>query len=127
MAARVERFEELVAWRLARELAREIYRACRGPKLSRDSALANQLTRAAGSTMANIAEGFDRHGPREFHRFLSTANGSNAEVRSHLYLAFDAGYMDEAEFQRLKAMAEETSRVIAGLRAAVRRSITKEQ
>ena len=127
MTRRVERFEDLVAWQRARELAREIYSTCRNGPLSKDYALANQLTRAAGSTMANIAEGFDRHGPKEFHRFLSTANGSNAEVRSHLYLALDAGYLTESEFNRLKAMAEETGRIIAGLRAAVKRSITSSE
>lgn len=126
MGTRVERFEDLVAWQRARELAKQIYAACRGPKLSRDFALVSQLTRAAGSTMANIAEGFDRHGSREFHRFLSTANGSNAEVRSHLYLAFDAGYLSESEFQQLKVMAEEASRIIGGLRTAIRRSIKKD-
>lgn len=73
--------------------------------------------------MSNIAEGIDRHGSKEFHRFLSIASGSCAEVRSHLYLALDAGYLDESEFQRLRSVAEESSRVIAGLRAAVERSV----
>ena len=123
MAGRVERFEDLVAWQRARELAREIYKMCRGDKIRRDFALINQLTRSAGSVMANIAEGFDRHGSKEFHRFLTIAGGSCAEVRSLLYVALDAGYLLEQDFDRLRSLAEEASRIIGGLRTAVSRSI----
>lgn len=71
--------------------------------------------------MANIAEGFDRNRDGEFHQFLSIAKGSCAEVRSHLYAAVDVGYIDTAQFERLRANAEEVSRLVAGLRASVER------
>jgi four helix bundle protein len=69
--------------------------------------------------MSNIAEGFERRGRREFHQFLSTAKGSCAEVRSQLYVAFDVGHLDEANFLQLLAQAEEVGRVVGGLRASV--------
>jgi len=40
-------------------------------------------------------------------------------LRSHLYVALDAEYIDEQTFQRLYALAEETKRIIGGLRVAV--------
>ncbi len=117
----VRRFEDLLAWQLARDLARRVYVATRSEEFRRDFGLASQIQRAAVSTMANIAEGFDRNRPGEFHQFLSVAKSSCAEVRSHLYVALDVGYLDDATFSELKSRSEEASRVIQGLRAAVAR------
>ncbi len=71
--------------------------------------------------MSNIAEGFDRAGRAEFHQFLVVAKGSVAEVRSQLYVALDARYIDEDEFVVIKELAEETTRIIGGLRASVQK------
>ena len=64
--------------------------------------------------MANIAEGFERGGDKVFRNFLSIAKGSAAEVRSHLYVALDAGYIDQATFDRLYALAQDASHLIGG-------------
>ena len=53
--------------------------------------LASQLLRAAGSSCANIAEGFSRYHPKEFARFLRMANGSLSEVIEHLTAAVQIG------------------------------------
>lgn len=118
-SAGVARFEDLIAWQKARGLAGEIYAAtARGPFM-RDWGLRDQIRRAAVSVMSNIAEGFERAGRAEFHQFLVIAKGSCAEVRSQLYVARDAGYLDEQEFRRLQAAAEEVTRVVSGLRTSV--------
>jgi four helix bundle protein len=117
--SKVERFEDLIAWQKARDLARAIYQITQEGAFARDFGLARQIQRAAVSIMSNIAEGFERSGRREFHQFLSTAKGSCAEVRSQLYVAFDIGYLMKSEFQRLLAQAEEVGRVVGGLRASV--------
>ena len=119
MLSKVERFEDLIAWQKARDLARAIYQITQEGAFARDFGLARQIQRAAVSIMSNIAEGFERSGRREFHQFLSTAKGSCAEVRSQLYVAFDIGYLMKSEFQRLLAQAEEVGRVVGGLRASV--------
>jgi len=69
--------------------------------------------------MSKIVEGFERGGRGEFHQFLSTAKASCAEVRSQLYVALDVGYLDKQNFDRLLKQAEEISRILDGLRAAV--------
>jgi four helix bundle protein len=119
--ARVERFEDLTAWQKARTFTRVIYQVTRHGGFARDYALTSQIQRAAVSVMSNVAEGFDRGNRAEFHQYLSIAKGSCAETRSLLYVAFDAQYLDEANFQRLLADAEEVIRLVAALRSAVER------
>jgi four helix bundle protein len=119
---RVERFEDLVAWQEARVLARDIYVVTQAREFGRDFALARQMQRAGVSIMANIAEGFDREGPAEFHRFVTIARGSCAELLSHVYLANDVGYISADEFNRLSAEIRHLSKVLRALRASLERA-----
>jgi four helix bundle protein len=113
--ARIERFEELVAWQKARVLTQLIYQATQKERFLRDFGLSGQIQRAAVSMMSNVAEGFERGGRGEFHQFLSTAKASCAELRSQLYVAFDVGYLDQKEFDNLMARAAEVLKSSAGL------------
>ena len=94
-------FEDLRIWQNARELSKEIYRISRFTEFSKDYRFVGQITSAMGSVMDNIAEGFERDGNKEFFQFLSIAKGSCGEVRSQLYRAYDAGYIDEDLFNTL--------------------------
>jgi four helix bundle protein len=127
MLKRAERFEELLAWQRARALAREVYAVCQRGSFARDFVLRRQIWSAAVSIKSNIAEGFDRFGPKEFLHHLSIANGSCAELRSQLYTALDSGHLTQEAFDRLRLAAEEVSRLIAGLRAAWMRKGHKAQ
>jgi four helix bundle protein len=118
----VERFEDLIAWQKARALTAEIYRVTNQKDFGRDFGLRDQIRRAAVSVMSNVAEGFERNRPTEFHQFLSVAKASCGEVRSQLYVALDAGYLDLSSFEILRSQAEEVSRITGGLRASVARS-----
>lgn len=123
MKRKIERFEDLIAWQKARELTKQIYDVTRIDEFSKDFGLKDQIRRAAVSVMSNIAEGFDRGGRAEFHRFLVIAKGSCAEVRSQLYIASDIGYIDQNCFNELYVLISEISRIIGGLRAAVQKQI----
>jgi four helix bundle protein len=94
-------FEDLKIWKEARELSKEIYVISRLPEFSKDYRFVGQITSAAGSIMDNIAEGFERDGNKEFLQFLSIAKGSCGELRSQLYRAYDAGYINEEKFETL--------------------------
>src|SRR5438309_4888769 len=122
MSERISRFEDLIAWQKARVMTASIYKATRQAGFSRDFGLCGQIQRASVSIMSNIAEGFERARPGEFHQFLSTAKSSCAEVRSELYVAWDVAYLTETRFRNLHGNAEEVGRIIGGLRAAVDRS-----
>ena len=67
---KIERFEDIEAWQLARELAKKVYKLTSKPRFARDFGLRAQIQDAAGSSMHNIAEGFDSETNFEFVRFL---------------------------------------------------------
>ena len=50
---KIERFEELESWKLARELTKVIYSVTKKEKFSKDFGLRDQTQRAAVSIMAN--------------------------------------------------------------------------
>lgn len=116
---KIERFEDLIAWQKARELAREKYKVTRERAFAKDYGLSGQIQRAALSIMSNIAEGFERCGRGAFHQFLSTAKASCAEVRSQLYMALDVDYLNQATFERILQQAEEVDHIVGGLRTSV--------
>ncbi|MFN8516172.1 MAG: four helix bundle protein [Thermomicrobiales bacterium] len=115
----IRRFEDLWAWQRARGLTKDIYRVTRIGSFARDFGLAGQIQRASVSIMSNIAEGHERARPTEFYQFLTIAKASCAEVRSQLYVALDAGHIDQATFDRLRNATEEVSRLVGGLRVSV--------
>jgi four helix bundle protein len=113
-AMAIQRFEEIRAWQAARELTKLVYELTKQPRFARDMALSNQLRRAAVSVMANIAEGFDRRSRKEFSNFLNIAYASVTEVKSHLYVALDQGYISSEQFDRTYAQCAETAKMILG-------------
>ena len=119
--ANISRFEDFIAWQKARALTSQIYKLTERARFAKDFGLRDQIQRAAVSTMSNIAEGFERGKPTEFHQFLSIAKGSNGELRSQLYVALDVNYVDSDMFTVVMANAEEVGRLIGGLRISVER------
>jgi four helix bundle protein len=113
--ARIKKFEELEAWKKARDMGKAIYPVTSTGSFSRDFGLRDQIRRAGVSAMSNIAVGFERGGDKEFRQFLAVAKGSVGEVKSQLYVALDAGFLTAKAFDDLYALATETSRLIAGL------------
>ena len=121
MSKTIERFEDFIAWQKARKLTAAIYKVTNEGDFVRDFGLKDQIRRAAVSSMSNIAEGFERGRSAEFHQFLSVAKASCAEVRAHLYVALDAGYLSRSVFDGLMVQATEVGLIIGGLRLSVER------
>jgi len=66
---KIERFEELDCWKKARELANWIYDLTEREKFKKDFRLCGQVRDASGSSMHNIAEGFDAGSDAELFDF----------------------------------------------------------
>lgn len=108
----VIKFEDLIAWQKAQDLAVIVYQSFKELK---DWGFRDQIYRAVVSISNNIAEGFDRQSSKEFARFLYFSLGSSSEVKSMLYLAHKLNYLDENTTKRLVNQTTEISKIITGL------------
>jgi len=112
--AKIERFEDIEAWQLARELTRRVYAVTKVAEFARDFGLKDQIQRASGSIMHNIAEGFDGGSNAEFTKFLRYAQRSCTEVKSQLYMALDQNYITEDSFRDLYDLTTKTHAKVGG-------------
>src|SRR5437764_14200199 len=116
------RFEDIEAWKLARDLTKQIYRITSIGEFARDFGLRDQIRRASVSVLSNIAEGFEREGDKEFLQFLSMAKGSCGEVRAQLYVALDQHYISNDQFDAISVKAINISQMLSGLMKYLRQS-----
>ena len=115
--SKINRFEDLQSWQKARLLANQVYNLTHQKDFSWDYGLRDQIRRAAGSTMHNIAEGFEAGSDAEFSRFLKIARRSASEVQSQLYLALDLKYISQEELETVYEIAAEVKKLINGFLA----------
>jgi four helix bundle protein len=108
---KVEKFEDIIAWKKAKELTLVVYDTL---KMCRDLSFKNQIERASVSIMNNIAEGFERRTNKELKNFLFIAKGSAGEVRSMLYLGVELRYITEKDFKKMYNMSIEISKLLSG-------------
>ena len=111
---KIERFEDVIAWQLARKLVNAIYGVSNEKEFAKDFGLRDQIRRAASSVMHNIAEGFDAGTDPEFIRFLRYSLRSASETQSHLYTAIDQGYINTKQFDELYKKADVTKTKLHG-------------
>ncbi|MCF7784827.1 MAG: four helix bundle protein [Prosthecobacter sp.] len=123
--AKIEKFEDILAWQKARELTQLVYRASRKGEFAKDFALRDQIRRAVISITSNIAEGFERGGTKEFVQFLGHAKGSCGEVRSQLYIALDEAYLSQPDWEELHNRCLEISRLLDGFAKYLRQTEIK--
>jgi len=108
----ISRFEEIEAWKNARELTKQIYQLSAIEAFSRDFGLRDQIRRATVSVMSIIAEGFESQTQAFFIKYLGLAKASAGEVCSQLYIASDLGYLSPEDLENAISLAEKVSRQI---------------
>ncbi|UCG90869.1 MAG: four helix bundle protein [candidate division WOR-3 bacterium] len=112
---KIQRFEDLECWQLAREFVKFIYKLAHKPAFAKDFRLVGQITGAGISIMNNIAEGWASQSTLEFIKFLKYSRRSCAESQNCLYVAVDQNYITEVEFKKGYDMATRVIQVVDGL------------
>ena len=108
----IKRFEDLICWQKAQEMEIVVYQFTLKGSFGKDFGLKDQINRATGSVMDNIAEGFGRSSRKEFINFLVIARGSAHEVLSQLHRAKTREHISKEEFKSLYNLADHSIALI---------------
>jgi len=113
----IQSHRDLIVWQKAMDLSVLIYRlAGKFPK-EESYRLVNQITRAAISVPANIAEGHARSTARDFSNYVAIVKGSLMESETLLMLAVRLQYVTEKEAEPAFQLITEISKMLTSLRS----------
>ena len=121
------RFEKLVAWQMAKEMTKSVYKLVNKFPSHEQHALCNQIRRAAISVPANIAEQTGRSSNREKIHILEIAYGSLMEVYCQLQIASELNYITTNDLEAIKPKIYRAFRLISGLRNNYSRTRVKNE
>lgn len=108
------RFEKLPIFLSAHSLVLLVYKTTKDFPQDEKYGLVSQIRRSSSSIVANIIEGNARGHKKEHLNFLYIANGSLEETKYHLLLSRDLGYLNDKDYKRLQAHAEEVGKQLRG-------------
>jgi four helix bundle protein len=97
-----ERWVKLEVWKLADDLAFEIYKITQQFPKEELYGITSQIRRAALSVPTNIVEGYSRKGDKELARFVNISLGSLGETKYLLYFSNRLGYLEKDIYNELK-------------------------
>ena len=109
-------FKKLKVYKLAYELAMEIFRLSKSFPKEETYSLTDQIRRASRSVCTNIAEGYrKRRYPKHFTSKISDADGEASETTVWIDFARDCGYLSKTTHDSLVTRYEETGRMLGGM------------
>ncbi len=111
----VSNYQNLIVWRKAMDLAKEVYAIVKLLPKEELFALSDQIRRAVVSIPSNIAEGCGRESKSQMKNFLRIAKGSAAELETQLLLCKEIGYVDDVKLKMSLDLLDEISRMIRSL------------
>ena len=117
--SKVKSVEELEVFKKAHKLTLNTYKISEKFPVEERFGLTSQIRRAGASICTNLMEGSHRLGKKEFRQFVGIAKGSAGELKYHLLLAKDLGYLLEDQFSTMRSEAEEISKMLNGLASSL--------
>jgi four helix bundle protein len=109
-------YRDLLVWQKGINLVKSIYQITAAFPDEERFGLTAQMRRAAVSIPSNIAEGQARHTTREFVLGISHAEGSLAELDTHLVIAIELRYCTLADSQTSFDSVTELRKMLNSLR-----------
>ena len=97
----VKSHKDLDVWRLAVDLAEDVYAVSKTFPRDEQFGMSAQMRRASVSIASNIAEGAGRQIQREFTQFLYIALGSASELETQIEISRRVGLANAAHWERL--------------------------
>ena len=107
---------DLKVYQLAYNLAMDIFRLSKSFPREEIYSLTDQIRKSSRSVAANIGEAFrKRRYPNHFVSKLTDCDAESTETQVWIDFAFDCGYLDEANRNRLTSGYEEVGKMLSGM------------
>jgi len=119
----VKSYEELLVFQKADALAHRVYDALIGFPREELYGIVAQMKRAALSVPANIVEGSERRGTREFLQFLEIAKGSLFELEYFIKFSRQRGFLSKEDGEELGQLIIEIGKLLNALINSLRRKL----
>lgn len=111
-------FRDLVAYKKALELAKEIFMISKRFPPEEKYNLTDQIRRSSRSVCANFAEAYRRRKyKKHFESKLTDSDTENTETQVWLDVSQSCEYMTDDEYKRLTAISEEVGRPLSYMMA----------
>lgn len=107
-------FKNLNIWKLALELANEVYNLTDQFPKNEEFGLKSQLRRCSVSVASNIAEGSSRSSNKDFNRFLEISLGSLYELQTQIIISSNRNYFELEKLNKIENKITELQRMISG-------------
>ena len=105
----------LQVWGKAHKLTLAVYQEASTFPREERFGLTSKIRRSCISIPANLAEGCGRRSDGEMARFVQISMGSCSEFSSHLLLASELGFLDQATYKSLGTDWSEVMRMLSAL------------
>lgn len=116
MTQAIRSHKDLEVWQYGMELVERIYAIVRDLPDHERYGLASQMTRAAVSVPANIAEGHARGTRRDYAQFVSVARGSLMELETYVLLCVRLNYVAAEAVEETLLLINRLSKMLLSLR-----------
>jgi len=107
--------EELDVFKLSHELTLKTYKITTNFPDEEKFGLISQMRRSSSSVPTNLMEGGHRFSKNEYKHFVSISRGSAGEMKYHLLLSKDLGFIQEDVYRALKDGYDRVSMMLTKL------------
>lgn len=108
----MKNFRQLIIWQKGIEIVKKIYVLTKQFPMQEKYGIISQMTRAAVSISANIAEGSSRDSDKDYARFLQLALGSAFELQTYLVIVKEMQWASDDEIIQVELILEEEIKMI---------------
>lgn len=112
----IQSHRDLIVWQKSMDFIDYIYEIAKKFPRQERFGLWSQITRAAVSVSANIAEGHARFSRKDFAYFTVLSRSSLMEVDTLIHVALRQGYISQEDADKGFARIVEISKMLASLR-----------
>ncbi len=112
---KIDSVEDLDVFKRSHQLTLNVYKMSAKLPADEKFGLVAQMKRAAASICTNLMEGSYRLNRGEYRQFVGIARGSSGELKYHLLLAKDLGFISVSDYLEFRVESDEISKMLKGL------------